>query len=43
MGCFLDKLTVTPEDLPLLKDEHFSVDGTLQLTWPSHYSLVRID
>ncbi len=43
MGLFLEKLMGAPEVIPLLSDEHFSVDGTLLQTWASHTSLKRID
>ena len=43
MGRFLEKLMGAPEAKPLLRDEHFSVDGTLLQAWASHASLERID
>ncbi len=43
MGRFLEKLMASPEVKPLLRDEHFSVDGTLLQAWASHASLERID
>ena len=42
MERFLNKVMAAPEVQPLLSDEHFSVDGTLQ-DWASHASLERID
>ena len=39
MGKFLEKLMGTPEVMPLLSDEHFSVDGTLLQARASHASL----
>ena len=43
MGRFLEKLMGAPEAKPLLRDEHFLVDGTLLQAWASHASLERID
>jgi hypothetical protein len=43
MGTFLEKLMAAPEVKPLLRDEHFSVDGTFLQAWASHASLERID
>jgi len=43
MGRFLEKLMAAPEVKALLRNEHFSVDGTLLQAWASHDSLERID
>ncbi|KMM17419.1 IS5 family transposase [Synechococcus sp. GFB01] len=43
MAMFLELLLASPEVMPLLSSEHFSVDGTLLRAWASHGSLERID
>jgi hypothetical protein len=43
MGRLLEKLIKAPEVMSLLREEHFSVDGTLLQAWVSHASRERID
>ncbi len=43
MGKFLEKHMGAPEVKPLLRDDHFSVDGTLLKAWASYACLKRID
>jgi hypothetical protein len=51
MGRVLEKLMAAPKAKPLLREEHFSVEGNLLLSWllfwlqswVSHASLERID
>lgn len=43
MAKFLRLLLATPEVNPLLRSEHFAVDGNLLQAWASRSSLERID